>query len=222
MGARPLFDEELKHLNHEMIEMGEWVKEAIQGSYDAVCHNDKSMARSVAENDVRINKKERTIESICINLFLREQPVASDLRHVTAALKIITDLERIGDQAAEICEIVYSLPAGVDLTVFEPMNEMAKKALQQVESVIDSYVKLDGEKAHLCVENDKEINQLFELTKKDILNHIIEHKDDEGSMLEVLMIAKYLERIGDHVVNIAEWVEYAIDGIHKGTVLSGS
>ncbi len=219
MAARPYFDEELVHLNHEMIEMGELVKEAIDGSFEAVRQNKATKAYLVAANDVLINKKEREIESLCVSLLLREQPVATDLRQITAALKMITDLERIGDQAAEICEITTTLPEGVDLSGFDSLTEMASKAYEQVQCAIDSYVFLDLEKVQTCMTGDAVINELFEKTKVEILDHIIKHESDENYMLEVLLIAKYLERIGDHVVNIAEWVEYAITGVHKGNCI---
>lgn len=217
MAARPAFDEDLHRLNSELVEMGELVKEAIEGSFEAVRQGNVTKAYLVAQNDSLINDKERTIENLCFRLLLREQPVATDMRNVTAALKMITDLERIGDQASDICEITTTLPEGTDLSKFQALSAMAESAYQQVSDVVDAYVSLDLEKAHACMEKEANIDDLFEATKKDILNHIIEHRSDETYVLDVLMIAKYLERIGDHVVNIAEWVEYAITGVHKGT-----
>lgn len=217
--ARPIYDEELKQLKRELVEMGILVKKAITGSFEAVSQGKVDQAQQIAANDALVNAKERTIESRCLSLILREQPVAADLRDITAALKIITDLERIGDQAAEICEITESLPHGVDLTNFSSLIDMARNVQQQVSDVVDSYVNLDIEKAKACMNRDKEINMLFDQTKADIVSHIVEHASDESSALEVVMIAKYLERIGDHVVNIAEWVEYAITGVHKGKAI---
>lgn len=217
--ARPIYDEELKQLKRELVEMGILVKKAITGSFEAVSQGKVDQAQQIAANDTLVNAKERTIESRCLSLILREQPVAADLRDITAALKIITDLERIGDQAAEICEITESLPHGVDLTNFSSLIDMARNVQQQVSDVVDSYVNLDIEKAKACMNRDKEINMLFDQTKADIVSHIVEHASDESSALEVVMIAKYLERIGDHVVNIAEWVEYAITGVHKGKAI---
>lgn len=214
--ARPHFDEELLHLNQEMIGMGELVKEAIEGSFEAVCQANSTKAYLVSENDALINKREREIESLCVSLLLREQPVATDLRQITAALKMITDLERIGDQAAEICEIAITLPEGLDLSGFTSLRDMSSKVYDQVQKAIDAYVFLDPVKVRECIEGDAEVNALFEQTRDELLKHIVSHAADENYMLEVLLIAKYLERIGDHVVNIAEWVEYAITGIHKG------
>lgn len=220
MAARPIFDEELHSLKAQMAGMGELVKEAIEGSFEAVQQTNHTKALLVAQNDSLINEKEREIERLCLRLLLREQPVATDLRTVTSALKMITDLERIGDQAAEICEIAVGLPQGLDLSKFEALPAMAKKACEQVNDVIDAYVTLDLEKVKATIEQDCIINDLFDDLKRDIADHIAQHLPDETSALDILMIGKYLERIGDHVVNIGEWVEYAITGNHKGMTIA--
>ncbi len=220
MAARPIFDDELHTLNAQMAAMGELVKEAIEGSFDAVKQTNPTKAMLIAQNDSLINEKEREIERLCLRLLLREQPVATDLRTVTSALKMITDLERIGDQAAEICEIATGLPEGLDLSNFAALSAMAEKASKQVNDVIDAYLYLDLEKTRETIARDEEINLLFEDLKRDIANHIAKHLPDETSALDILMIGKYLERIGDHVVNIAEWVEYAITGNHKGMTIA--
>ena len=204
--ARPIFDEELHQLRSDVIEMAEFAKEAIEGSFDAVRQVSATKAYLVASNDSLIDGKEREIE----------QPVASDLRSVTAALKMITDIERIGDQAAEICEIATMLSEDADLSLFPMLGAMAQADYDQLDSAIQAYVDLDLDKAQSCIEGDKEVNALFEEAKRSITRHIIEHESDETYALDVLMIAKYLERIGDHAVNIAEWAEYAITGNHKG------
>lgn len=214
--ARPIFDEELHQLRSDVIEMAEFAKEAIEGSFDAVRQVSATKAYLVASNDSLIDGKEREIESLCLRLLLREQPVASDLRSVTAALKLITDLERIGDQAAEICEIATTLSEDADLSLFPMLAVMAQADYDQLDSAIQAYVDLDLGKAQSCIDGDKEVNALFEEAKRSITRHIIEHEPDETYSLDVLMIAKYLERIGDHAVNIAEWAEYAITGNHKG------
>lgn len=214
--ARPLFDEELHQLRSDVIEMAEFAKEAIEGSFDAVRQVSATKAYLVASNDSLIDGKEREIESLCLRLLLREQPVASDLRSVTAALKLITDLERIGDQAAEICEIATTLSEDADLSLFPMLAAMAQADYDQLDSAIQAYVDLDLGKAQSSIDGDKEVNALFEEAKRSITRHIIEHEPDETYSLDVLMIAKYLERIGDHAVNIAEWAEYAITGNHKG------
>lgn len=220
MAARPIFDDELYTLKAQMAAMGELVKEAIEGSFDAVQQTNPTKAMLVAQNDSLINEKEREIERLCLRLLLREQPVATDLRTVTSALKMITDLERIGDQAAEICEIATGLPEGLDLSKFSALADMANNAQSQVNDVIDAYLNLDLDKTQQTIARDEIINTLFEDLKRDIANHIAQHLPDETFALDVLMIGKYLERIGDHVVNIAEWVEYAITGNHKGMTIA--
>ncbi len=219
MAARPVFDEELKELRLDLSRMGELVKDAIDGSLEAVTQHDIAKAMVVARNDVAINDMERDIEQLCLRLLLCETPVATDLRLVTAALKMITDLERIGDQAGEICEIATTLPKGADLGRFPALSAMAAKAKDQVDAVIDSFTTRDLTKVRECIDGDEVINFLFEEVKDEIVAHIVEHQGDESYVFDVMMIAKYLERVGDHVVNIAEWVEYAITGIHKGNTI---
>ena len=194
--ARPIFDEELHQLRSDVIEMAEFAKEAIEGSFDAVRQASATKAYLVASNDSLIDVKEREIESLCLRLLLLEQ--------------------RIGDQAAEICEIATMLSEAADLSLFPMLGAMAQADYYQLDSAIRAYVDLDLDKAQSCIEGDKEVNALFEEAKRSITRHIIEHEPDETYALDVLMIAKYLERIGDHAVNIAEWAEYAITGNHKG------
>ena len=170
MAARPIFDDELHTLNAQMAAMGELVKETIEGSFDAVKRTNPTKAMLIAQNDSLINEKEREIERLCLRLLLREQPVATDLRTVTSALKMITDLERIGDQAAEICEIATGLPEGLDLSNFAALSAMAEKASKQVNDVIDAYLYLDLEKTRETIARDEEINLLFEDLKRDIAN----------------------------------------------------
>ncbi len=214
--ARPVFDEELHQLRIRMVHMSELVKEAIDGSFEAVSQASSTKAYLVAHNDSMIDDMEREIESLCLRLLLREQPVASDLRIVTASLKIITDLERIGDQAAEICRIATTLPDTVGFDEFPALSALAVEAKNQVDKVITAYAHLDLYQVQTCLQRDDAIDALFRDAKRDILKHIIEHRDDGTLSLDVLMIAKYLERIGRHAINMAEWVEYAITGIHKG------
>lgn len=218
--ARPIFDEELQQLRSDLIEMSELAKEAIEGSFDAVRKVSATKAYLVANNDSLIDEKERSIESLCLRLLLKEQPVASDLRAVTAALKMITDLERIGDQASEICEIATTLSPEADLSLFPMLGAMAKADYDLLSDAIGSYISMDAEKAHSCIARDAAIDELFEDAKRSITRHIIEHQPDETYALDILMIAKYLERIGDHAVNVAEWAEYAVTGNHKGVNLA--
>ncbi len=214
--ARPIFDEELHALRKDVIEMGTLVEDALSGSLEAVRAGSETRAYLIAQNDSIVDDQERAIERLCLRLLLREQPVAADLRAVTAALKMVTDLERIGDQAVEICEIALGLGGKADFTLFPSLIALAERASSQVSEAIASYVGLDLEQARACAAEDEQVDALFEETKREIMRHIIEHEPDETLALDLFMIAKYLERVGDHAVNIAEWVEYAVTGVYKG------
>ena len=214
--ARPIFDEELHALRKDVIEMGTLVEDALSGSLEAVRAGNETRAYLISQNDSIVDDQERAIERLCLRLLLREQPVAADLRAVTAALKMVTDLERIGDQAVEICEIALGLGGKADFALFPSLIALAERASSQVSEALASYVHLDLEKAQACVAGDQDVDALFDDTKREIMRHIIEHEPDETLSLDLFMIAKYLERVGDHAVNIAEWVEYAATGMYKG------
>lgn len=214
--ARPIFDEELHTLRKDVIEMATVVEDALGGSLEALSKGNETRAYLVAQNDSIIDDQERDIERFCLQLLLREQPVATDLRAVTAALKMVTDLERIGDQAVEICDIALSLGKKAELGSFSSIVALAELASDQVKEAVASYVNLDLEKAQACAARDGSVNELFDCAKHEIMHHIIEHQPDETMALDLLMIAKYLERVGDHAVNIAEWVGYAVTGVYKG------
>lgn len=214
--ARPIFDEELHALRKDVIEMGTLVEDALSGSLEAVRAGNETRAYLISQNDSIVDDQERAIERLCLRLLLREQPVAADLRAVTAALKMVTDLERIGDQAVEICEIALGLGGKADFALFPSLIALAERASSQVSEALASYVHLDLGKAQACVAGDQDVDALFDDTKREIMRHIIEHEPDETLSLDLFMIAKYLERVGDHAVNIAEWVEYAATGMYKG------
>ena len=221
MAARPIYDEELNRLNSELIEMADLVKNALESSFEVVTEQNVEKAARIARRDELVNEKERSIETLCMRLILREQPVASDMRMITAALKMVTDLERIGDQASEICILCATLPAGTDLSVFSTLAPLSRAVCCQLENTIDAFVAADLDKVRECMKGDETVDDLYERTKSDILAHIVEHRGDENAALDVFMIAKYLERAGDHAVNIAEWSEYALTGIHKGHAFYG-
>ena len=219
--VRPIFDEELHKLRKDVIEMATVVEDALSGSLDALREGNETRAYLIAQNDSIIDDQEREIERLCLRLLLREQPVATDLRAVTAALKMVTDLERIGDQAVEICDIVLSLGEREQFASFSSIVALAELASLQVGDAISAYADLDVRKAQACAAKDESVDMLFEQAKREIMRHIIEHKPDETVVLDMFMIAKYLERVGDHAVNIAEWVEYAATGMYKGVNLGG-
>mgnify|MGYP004677569901 FL=1 len=212
---RSHFDEQLALLSREMIEMGALCERVIALSVKALEAGDAKLAASVAPVDAEIDQKERTIESLCLRLLLQQQPVARDLRQISAALKMITDMERIGDQAEDIAEIVpfLGVRGAEDLGI---LREMAQKTIKMVTESVDAYVKYDIMLARKVVADDDAVDACFSRVKSRLIERIAAAPDEGGRALDLLMVAKYFERIGDHAVNIAEWVAFSITGVHDG------
>lgn len=214
--VRSRYDKRLELLNKEMIEMGSLCEEVIGLSAKALIECDTDLAEKVAVIDNEIDEKERTIETLCLKLILHQQPVARDLRQISAALKMITDMERIGDQAEDIAEIICLMNG--EFSGNEPvLEEMAKATIKMVTESVDAFVSHDIELAERVIKGDDAVDSYFDNIKKQLINGIEEKKIDGEVALDCLMIAKYLERIGDHAVNIAEWVIYSVTGIHKSS-----
>lgn len=211
---RSRFDEQLQQLRHELIEMGALCERVIALSVKALEAGDTKLAASVAPVDAEIDQKERTIESLCLRLLLQQQPVARDLRQISAALKMITDMERIGDQAEDIAEII-SFIDGHTSENDTLMREMAKAVIQMVTESVDAYVKHDIALAEKVIADDDIVDDYFDSVKKKLIGSIARNPGDGEYALDILMIAKYFERIGDHATNIAEWVIFSITGVHK-------
>ncbi len=211
---RNRFDEQLYALNREIIEMGAMCEEAIASVSRALSTGDTALAARVCENGSVIDQMERDIESCCMKLLLHQQPVARDLRLISSALKMITDMERIGDQAEDIAEIVIFLK-GRPMEGMELIGEMARETTGMVTASVDAFVKKDVETAKKVIAQDDVVDDYFSRVKGDIISLISEKNADGGFALDLLMIAKYFERIGDHAVNIAEWVIYSVTGTHK-------
>ncbi len=211
---RSKFDEQLALLNRELIEMGALCEEVIALSSKALTELDKTLAAKVAPLDTEIDQKERTIESMCLKLLLQQQPVARDLRQISAALKMITDMERIGDQAEDIAEII-SFIDGHTSENDTLMREMAKAVIQMVTESVDAYVKHDIALAEKVIADDDIVDDYFDSVKKKLIGSIARNPGDGEYALDILMIAKYFERIGDHATNIAEWVIFSITGVHN-------
>lgn len=211
---RSRFDEQLLQLNNNLIEMGAMVENAIAKATRALLEQDVLLAKEVMSNDDEVDNKERDIESQCMKLLLSQQPVAGDLRLVSAALKMITDMERIGDNAADISELCIFLAGQKYIIVLDDIPNMARATIKMVTDSIDAYVKKDLELATSIIEYDDVVDSLY----LDIKNELIElvHKDAENGeqAFDLLQIAKYYERIGDHATNIAEWVIFSITGRH--------
>ena len=217
---RTQFDRQLEQLNQELILMGAMVEDAIEGACAALADRDLVKARQIIQGDPEIDRKERDIEGLSLRMLLMQQPVASDLRLVSAALKMITDMERVGDQAQDIAEIVTMMESFGRIEPPAHIDRMAEEARSMVHSAIDAYVRHDTALAAEVIDRDDVVDQLF-LDVKDELVSLITTEPTKGlAALDMLMIAKYLERIADHATNIAEWVQYAVTGLYKGEALS--
>ncbi|MGN1048615.1 MAG: phosphate signaling complex protein PhoU [Eubacteriales bacterium] len=212
---RSKFDEELSTLHHELIQMGSMCEEVIALASKALTEGDTELSLKVAPIDSEIDRMERTIESLCLRILLRQQPVAKDLRQVSAALKMITDMERIGDQAEDIAEIIRFL-GGRTGGECEYISLMAQATIKMVTESVDAFVKQDISIAKTAIDHDDEVDDYFDKVKKSLISMISERPEDGEYAIDLLMIAKYFERIGDHAVNIAEWVVFSVTGTHKG------
>jgi phosphate transport system protein len=212
---RNSFDTQLEQLNTQLIQMGGLVELTINSAVKALIDQDTEQAQKAILAEQEIDHKEKEIESMCLKLLLQQQPVARDLRRISAALKMITDMERIGDQAASISEIVIYLSAAPYIKKLETIPQMAAETIKMVNMSIDAYVKNDLALAQTVVAADTIVDDMFLLVKSELIDLI--HKDaTTGSQaMDLLMVAKYFERIGDHAVNIAEWVIYSMTGVHK-------
>lgn len=212
---RSRFDEQLVTLHNELTRMGAMCEEAIAVASKSLIMGDAKLTDKVFSLDGEINQMERTIETLCLKLLLQQQPVAGDLRQVSAALKMITDMERIGTQAADIAEIITFLD-GRTGEECEQIRFMAEAASWMVTESIDAFVKQDVMLAGAAIDRDDVVDDLFLQVKSSLIRLIAEKPADGGYALDLLMIAKYFERIGDHAVNIAEWVVFSVTGTHKG------
>ncbi len=214
---RSRFDEQLAQLHRELIEMGALCEEVIALSSQALTEGSGALAEKVAPLDHDIDRKERDIENLCLRLLLHQQPVAGDLRQISAALKMITDMERIGDQADDIAEIILSR-GGRGLDADEALRDMARATIRMVSSSVDAYVKQDVDMAEKVIAADDVVDGYFDKIKGQLIERIAQGEGDGEATLDLLMIAKYYERIGDHATNIAEWVEFSVTGVHKTEV----
>lgn len=208
---RVKFDEQLNNLNNELIIMGALCEEAISAAAKLLLTNDKQLKEAVMETDKQIDQKERDIENLCMKLLLQQQPVAGDLRIISSALKMISDLERIGDQASDIAEMAeYVRADGIESETH--IAEMARAAIKMVTGSVDAFVKKDTMLAGKVIENDDAVDDLFDKVKSELIRSVQDGKSNSEALIDLLMIAKYFERIGDHAENIAEGVIYSLTG----------
>ena len=211
---RNRFDRQLVTLNDEMIEMGSMIEKAIQQAITALITQDVDKAKEIIEYDEDIDHQEKTIENLCLKLLLQQQPVARDLRVISSALKMITDMERIGDHASDISEMAILMADRPYIKRLEHIQEMAKEASLMLVGSIEAFVNKDLQQAHDIIVRDYVVDDLFEKIKTELIKMI--HKDPNvgDQAMDLLMVAKYLERIGDHACNIADWVIFSITGTH--------
>ena len=212
---RNRFDRQLKTLNDELIEMGSMIEKSIEQSLVALITQNVEKAKKVIAYDAEIDRQEREIESLCMKLLLQQQPVASDLRLISSALKMITDMERIGDQAADIAELAIFMADKPYIKDLKHINQMGQETMVMVVSSVDAFVEKDLQKAQQVLAHDDIVDELFNEVKKELIEMIHKNKDLGEQAADLLMIAKYFERIGDHATNIAEWVIYSITGKHE-------
>ena len=212
---RNRFDEQLALLNKKMIEMGALCENLISLTAAALLEGDTSIAKQISSIGPEVDHMEREIESICLKLLLQQQPVARDLRQISAALKMITDMERIGDQAEDIAEIITFLNGRTGEECHDIRN-MAEATIKMVTDSVNAYVQQDLSIAESVAAYDDVVDNCFDRVKSTLIQMIAENTADGEYALDLLMIAKYFERIGDHAVNIGEWGEFSVTGVHKG------
>ncbi len=217
MPGRLGFQNEIEKLNVELIRMGTLIEEAIENVIIAFKKQDHSLAKEIIKKDREIDDAEKSIESHCLSLILRQQPVAKDLRIVSTALKMVTDMERIGDHASDIASIILKMDGDHVFEIVEHIPEMALLAKKMVKGAIEAFVKGDTELTKKIIEIDDEVDNLFTKVKSEVIEMIKKSNDLSDMCIDFLMIAKYFERIGDHAENICEWVEFNETGEYKNS-----
>ncbi len=212
---RNRFDRQLELLNNELIQMGNLIQEAIEMAVRALIKQDVEMAKKAIDFDDEINHQESEIENLCLKLLLQQQPVASDLRLISSALKMITDMERIGDHAADISEITIMLAGTKYINNLEHIQQMAKETTFMVVKSVEAFVEKDLDLAKTVIKMDDKVDELFAMSKRELIQTINQKPEMGEQAADLLMIGKYFERIGDHATNIAEWVIFSITGVHE-------
>ena len=210
---REKFNEQLQLLHEKLIEMGALCEDAISAAAEALLKQQPQLAEAAISAERELDRAERELESMCLRLLLQQQPVARDLREISSALKMISDLERIGDQAADIAELAPYVQSS-DETGRGPIGDMARAVCRMVTDSVDSFVRRDLELARRVMAADDEVDALFAKVRQDLIQLLTEDPGKGELGLDLMMVAKYLERIGDHATNVAEWVEYSLTGEH--------
>ena len=208
---RSKFDEQLHLLNQEMMQMGSMIEDSIQKAINALIDQNVELAKKIMDNDTQIDHEQKKIENLCFNLLMQQQPVAKDLRVISAAMKMVTDMERIGDHAADISEMTILMSKTKYIPNLEHINRMASETVQMLIRSIEADVEKDMKKAVDVITSDDVVDDLFDKNKAELIEQIQREPQSAESAADMLMVAKYFERIGDHATNIAEWVIFALD-----------
>lgn len=211
---RVLYNEQLEKLHNELVGMGRMCEQAISAAMSSLFDSDPDMVKKTQELEKEIDVQERTIESMCMKLILKQQPVATDLRKVSSALKMISDMERIGDQAQDIADMARFLNKS-NIICAVHLKEMADAASKMVNDSVEAFVNTDAEMAKNVILYDNIVDDLFVRIKSEIIEEVVKNSDKGEELFDIMMVTKYLERIGDHACNIAEWVIYSITGSHN-------
>lgn len=215
MSVRKLFEEELSGLKTELVEMCRLTEQMINNAITALVNRDRELGKSVGLADKRVDEYEMDIEKRCMRILLRQQPVAKDFREVSTALKMITDIERFGDQASDIGDLVYTMPGERYIKKLEHITAMGNLAEKMVRESVDSFISNNETLANEVIALDDKMDDLFLTVKKELIELIKKDGANGDQAIELMMVAKYLERIGDHAVNVAEWTKYNETGVHE-------
>lgn len=215
MSIRKVFEEELAELKTELVEMCYLTEQMIGDAITALVNRDRELGKSIGDMDKRVDEYEMAIEKKCMRILLKQQPVAKDFRVVSTALKMITDIERFGDQAADIGDLVSTMPGETYIKKLTHITAMGDLALKMVRDSVNSFINNDEPLADEVIRLDDEMDELFLTVKNDLIELIKVDANNGDQAIELMMVAKYLERIGDHAVNVAEWTKYNETGVHQ-------
>ena len=215
MSIRKIFEGELAELKTQLVEMCRLTEQMISDAITALVNKDRELGKSIGEADKRVDEYEMAIEKKCMRILLKQQPVAKDFREVSTALKMIKDIERFGDQAADIGELVYSMPGEKYIKELTHTKAMGNLAIKMVRESVNSFINNDAKLADEVIALDDKMDDLFDTVKTELIELIKKDGNNGDQGIELMMVAKYLERIGDHAVNVAEWTKYNETGVHQ-------
>ena len=215
MSIRKIFEEELAELKTQLVEMCRLTEQMISDAITALVNKDRELGKSIGVMDKRVDEYEMAIEKKCMLILLKQQPVAKDFREVSTALKMITDIERFGDQAADIGDLVYTMPGEKYIKELTHTKAMGNLAIKMVRESVNSFINNDAKLADEVITLDDKMDELFDTVKTELIELIKKDGNNGDQAIELMMVAKYLERIGDHAVNVAEWTKYNETGVHQ-------